>query len=173
MTEDHSRLRDYAVALYGRAGVSAACLLLQERTGLDVNVLLFAAWMGAARGHALAPAEAGQAEALVRDWHREVVRPLRAVRRRLKTGPAPAPSEATARLREKLQGLEISAELVELDELGRFGEALAPAAPDGAGRDKAAAGMIAVVAAAAGRALETEEKDAVDIIARAAGSAPA
>lgn len=172
MGRDLQSLTEHALALYAREGVSAACLLLQERTGLDVNVLLFAAWMGAARGKALGPKEVDEAQARVADWHNEVVRPLRAVRRRLKTGPAPAPSEKTARLREKLQRLEIAAEIVELEELGALGTQLG-AAPAKSPCDMAAAGMLAVVEAAAGRAVETDERDAVDLIARAAGEGPA
>ena len=171
MNGETQGLKDYALALYAREGVSSACLLLQERTGLDVNILLFAAWMGAVRGRAVGPEEIGEAQALVADWHREVVRPLRAMRRRLKTGPAPAPSERTAKLRENLQGLEIRAEIIELEELDALAAQLAPE-PAGSPRDMAAAGMLAVADAAAGRPLESEENDAVDIIARAAGMLP-
>ncbi len=161
-------LKDYALALYGREGVSAACLLLQERTGLDVNLLLFAAWMGAHRGYPLDEQEVLQARGKVADWHAEIVRPLRAVRRRLKTGPLPAPSQATAQLREKLQGLEISAELIELEELSALGQTL-PAKPRaGTPRDMATAGMTRVVAIAAKRDLDTEEEAAVAFIAHAA-----
>ncbi|MEP9377146.1 TIGR02444 family protein [Aquabacter sp. CN5-332] len=161
-------LKDYALALYGGEGVSAACLTLQERTGLDVNILLFAAWMGAARGRALGAEEVAQAQSLISDWHKEIVRPLRAVRRRLKTGPLPAPSEATGMLRVRLQALEISAEIIELEELGALGLHLGSQSGTGTPQDMAALGMLAVVEAAAGRAPETEEKDAVEIIARAA-----
>lgn len=167
-TDAQDALKDYALALYGRDGVSAACLLLQERTGLDVNILLFAAWMGATRGRALGAEDAARAREAVGEWHKEIVRPLRAVRRRLKTGPLPAPSEATAMLRVRLQALEISAEIIELEELGALGLRLGSQSGTGARQDMAALGMLAVVEAAAGRAPETEEKDAVETIARAA-----
>ncbi|MFL1876565.1 DUF2390 domain-containing protein, partial [Hansschlegelia beijingensis] len=45
-------LRDFAVATYGGDGVQAACLTLQDAHGLDVNVVLFAAWAGAVAGRA-------------------------------------------------------------------------------------------------------------------------
>jgi len=38
---------NFAEALYGRTGVEAACLGLQDRPGLDVTVLLHACWLGA------------------------------------------------------------------------------------------------------------------------------
>ena len=36
---------DFSVTLYGRPGVAPACLELQERRGLDVNVLMFCLWL--------------------------------------------------------------------------------------------------------------------------------
>lgn len=162
-------VRDYALSLYGREGVPAACLLLQDRLGLDVNLLLFAAFMGRTRGRAMTAADVAAAEARVAAWHAEVVRPLRAVRRRLKSGPAPAPSEATAALRARLQDLEIAAELIELDEL----DAMAGTRSTGRAEPMPAmmAGMTAVAEAAAGRAVVAEERAAIAAIARAAMAA--
>ena len=74
---------DYSVALYGRPGVEAACLELQQRHRIDVNLVLLCLWLGE-RGTAL------DGEALARlchaadRWQLEVVRPLRNLRRRLK-----------------------------------------------------------------------------------------
>jgi uncharacterized protein (TIGR02444 family) len=103
----------FAVDLYAAPGVADACLGLQDRHGCDVNVLLFAAWMGAVRHHALAPAEMVEAAASVHDWHAEIVRPLRGVRRRLKSGPLPAP-DASEALRTRIKAIEIEAERIEL-----------------------------------------------------------
>ncbi|MGI9492931.1 MAG: TIGR02444 family protein, partial [Geminicoccaceae bacterium] len=36
---------DYSLSLYGRPGVEQACLELQRRHGLNVNLLLFAFWL--------------------------------------------------------------------------------------------------------------------------------
>ncbi|WP_192499030.1 TIGR02444 family protein [Skermanella pratensis] len=107
----------FALALYGRPGVSEHCLMLQDRHGCDVTVLLFAAWAGAARGIALSAQDLAAARAAVEAWHGEVVRPLRAVRRRLKQGPPPAPTGRTGELRARIQAIEIEAERIELEEL--------------------------------------------------------
>ncbi|UEM19468.1 TIGR02444 family protein [Skermanella mucosa] len=107
----------FALALYGRPGVSGHCLMLQDRHGCDVTVLLFAAWAGAARGIALAARDLAAARAAVEAWHGEVVRPLRAVRRRLKQGPPPAPTGRTGELRARIQAIEIEAERIELEVL--------------------------------------------------------
>jgi uncharacterized protein (TIGR02444 family) len=111
---DEMPLWTFAVSLYAAPDVAAACLGLQDRHGCDVNVLLFAAWMGAVRHRTLTPAELAEAAAAVRDWHTEIVDPLRYVRRRLKSGPAPAPDQASEALRTRIKAIEIEAERIEL-----------------------------------------------------------
>ena len=37
---------DFSLRVYGSDGVPAACIALQERRGIDVNLLLFSAWIG-------------------------------------------------------------------------------------------------------------------------------
>ena len=38
---------DFSLRVYGSEGVPEACLVLQERHGIDVNVLLYCFWLGA------------------------------------------------------------------------------------------------------------------------------
>ena len=170
MAEDDSgeALKAFALKVYGTPGVPPGCLLLQERFGLDVNVLLFAAYLGAVRGESLAPADLDTVAATVGDWHREVVRPLRAVRQRLKTGPAPAPNEATGALRAKLQKLEIEAELIELGQLGQLAARLGAPPASGTPEARALAALTVMAAASAGRAFKDDECAALDTIAGAA-----
>jgi uncharacterized protein (TIGR02444 family) len=161
-------LKSYAVELHQRDGVSAACLLLQERAQVDVNVLLMAVWMAACKHRALDEADARRARLRVVDWHQEVVRPLRAVRRRLKHGPRPAPSDETNRLRVELQKLEISAELIELEQLEMLADEMPARESAGTLRDNALAGMLAVIAAFASRPADEQERDAMGTIVAAA-----
>ena len=109
----------FALAVYQKPGVSDACLLLQDRHGCNVPLLLFAAWAGAERGVALTADEVAAAGNAVGPWHGEVVEPLRVVRRRLKHGPPPAPDTETVKLRARLQAIEIDAERIELETLAR------------------------------------------------------
>jgi uncharacterized protein (TIGR02444 family) len=104
----------FACAFYARDGVAPACLALQNKLNVDVNVLLFAIYARLARGIALDPRDLGAVDALVRDWRREVVQPLRRLRTRLKAGPAPAPSAASDRLRNRIKAAELEAEQIEL-----------------------------------------------------------
>lgn len=166
MADETPTLKDFALALYGREGVPPACLVLQEATGLDVNILLFAAWRGAALRQEVGAADITAARALVADWHNEVVKALRTVRRRLKTGPSPAPDDRTTKLRAQVQAIEIAAEIIELEELGTLPAGpLAPLETDAAAL--ACTAMAQVVVAFAGRQLTDEEEAAVRAIAAA------
>ena len=154
----------FALAVYARPGVEAACLHLQDRRGLDVCVALFALWAGSVCGARLAPAEMGRLAADARHWQDEVVAPLRTVRRRLKSGPPPAPSPATERLRAGLKALEIEAERLVL---GRLAErsGLAPADGDraGAARTDAVRGNLALLLPAP----NTEDRAAMETLVAA------
>jgi uncharacterized protein (TIGR02444 family) len=114
MSESHDLWR-FSIGVYGKPGVAPACLVLQERHRLDINLLLFSAWAGAERGHALSDAERARAYATVGAWHREMVVGIRAIRTRLKDGPAPAPGPATEPLRSLIKKGELDAERIEQD----------------------------------------------------------
>lgn len=75
-------LWDYALALYGKPGVETACLELQRRHGIDVNLVLFCCWLGQ-EGIDLNQPLLARANAATQGWQAEVVRPLRALRNRL------------------------------------------------------------------------------------------
>ena len=117
----------FVLRLYGQPGVPQACLDLQDGFGIDVSLLLFSAWL-ARRGTALDAARAAAARDMIAPWHQDVVRTLRRVRQRLKTGPAPAPSPATDALREGVKKVEMESEKLELLTLAAFGAAWAPGA---------------------------------------------
>ena len=111
---------DYALELYQRQGVEAACLDLQQRHGLDVNVVLFCCWL-ARCGIAVDEASVGRIAEITEAWQEQFVRPLRAVRNRLKrTLAEPQPGsiaerwpELAAALRRRALALEIDGERLE------------------------------------------------------------
>lgn len=159
-------LPDFAVALYGEPGVAAACLLLQEQLDVDVNIVLFAAYLGAVRGHRLTAEQLPIVKDAVGLWHTEVVRSLRRVRKRLKTGPPPAPNNRTSALRAKIQALEIEAELIELSELGQMAATLVtkPCCGSSLAKTIACIQMVALT----GGTLGPDEDAAITTIASAA-----
>lgn len=98
----------YSLAVYGRPGVAEACLALQGRHGLDVNLLLFCCWAGQC-GRALTPEDLDRLTAAAGPWHEGVVKPLRAVRRWLKSRQDAGAQPLRARIKES----ELEAERIE------------------------------------------------------------
>ncbi|WP_309084687.1 TIGR02444 family protein [Chelativorans sp.] len=123
------RLWDFCLRIYARPEVAKACLDLQEHYGANVPLLLAAAWLGSC-SVTLTKEEADRLGEAVRGWNEEVVKPLRALRTRLKAGPAPAPDEASARLREKVKTIELEAERIEIEFLESLAAALPQRAPE-------------------------------------------
>lgn len=101
---------NWSLDVYGRPGVEEILLDLQDRLGLDINLLLFACWTGATGRGRLTGGEWDRLIGGTAGWRADVVEPLRAVRRHLKGG-GNVPG-ATA-LREKVKALELEAEHAE------------------------------------------------------------
>jgi uncharacterized protein (TIGR02444 family) len=118
----------FVLPFYGSAGVSPACLVLQDQLGVDVNILLVAAYAAVERGLVLDRDDIAAADGLVRGWRTEVVEPLRRVRNRMKAGPSPAPSPATEPLRNKIKAAELDGEQIALAVLFAWLERRAPRA---------------------------------------------
>ena len=107
----------FALAVYGRDGVADECLALQERWQLDVNLLLFAACVGAVEGVRLAGEDIAAASAAVAGWQGDIVHPLRQARRALKPASADAGNplhEPSSALRAQVKLAELEAEKLEL-----------------------------------------------------------
>jgi uncharacterized protein (TIGR02444 family) len=103
----------FSLAFYDRAGAAAALLALQDNAGLNIDLILFAIWLGLSGRGRLYPGRAKTAAHAVRPIQREVIEPLRALRRRLKA----VRDDDVQRLRETIKQLEIEAERVSLSRL--------------------------------------------------------
>jgi uncharacterized protein (TIGR02444 family) len=101
----------FSGAVYARLGVAEACLALQERHHLDVNLLLFCAWAGC-NGRRLDGGDLGLLRSAARPWHDQVVTPLRAARRWLKQQTS-VPDTLGEAFREEVKTLELQAEMLE------------------------------------------------------------
>jgi uncharacterized protein (TIGR02444 family) len=95
----------FSLAVYKPADVAAECLALQEAIGLDVNLLLFCAWLGT-RAIALSRSDIEAASRVVAPWHTSVVRPLRGVRRHIKTQYGDAFENFRSRVKDDEQQAE-------------------------------------------------------------------
>jgi len=99
----------FSIRVYATPGVADECLAVQERYGIDVNALLFCAWVARARKIELTPQDIEALDAIVASWHESVVRPLRSVRRFMKD----LPDGDIAALRTRVKGVELDAEQLE------------------------------------------------------------
>jgi uncharacterized protein (TIGR02444 family) len=128
----HSPFWRFSLKLYGMAGVPPACLVLQDESGVDVNVLLFGLFL-AGQGRRLAGDEMSMIAEATEAWRANVVVPVRTARRFLKEPPQAFSTAATEALRERVKAIELEAErlqqegLYALRPIAAWGEAAAPA----------------------------------------------
>ena len=102
----------FSLAVYAETNVAAECLTLQTSLNINVNALLFCAWLGSERQTSLTDENLAAIDACVRRWHSTVVEPLRAVRQTMK--PMPEMAEAAVQLlRADIAKLELRAEQIE------------------------------------------------------------
>ncbi|MDC7786873.1 TIGR02444 family protein [Rhodoplanes sp. TEM] len=144
----------FSLATYRKPGVAEACLALQDGCSVDVNVLLFVLWLGT-QGRRLD----AQATGLVLDqavgWAREVVVPLRGVRRRLKQDPPLVDTAAAQAFRSEVKRLELEAERLQQEALFRLAGTLPSA--DGAPPEAAARANVGMLARVMGTAFPAAE----------------
>ena len=153
----------FSLAIYRKPGVAEACLALQDRHAIDVNLLLAALFSGAG-GIALDADAWAMLEGAVGAYHREVVRPLRAARRALT--PLEPGSPVAAQLRSAVKAAELDAEhleqlMIERTLAGLSAAGQAPAAPDRAARN------VLAYLAAARVVLDAADRAAVEHLAAA------
>ena len=98
----------FSLVVYAEAGVQDECLALQERFALDINLLLLCAYAGV-RGVTLSGNDIAASVGLVAGWHNDIVRPLRAARRALKS----VARDDAAALRAEVKTAELKAEQIE------------------------------------------------------------
>ncbi|SLN35697.1 TIGR02444 family protein [Oceanibacterium hippocampi] len=104
---------DFSSRLYARDGVAEASLALQDRHGIDVNLLLFCCWVAASGRGTFEDGELESAIDRVAAWRDNVILPLRDLRRYLKGGAAPAPYQLADELRRVIADIELHGEHVE------------------------------------------------------------
>ena len=111
---DRDALWSFIVTLYGEKAVMAACLALQDEHGLDVDLLLYACW-AAGRGYSLDDADLDRLSAAAKAWQDGLIKPVRALRRRLRRDRLGAGADRAESFRRRLEAIEIEAERVALD----------------------------------------------------------
>jgi uncharacterized protein (TIGR02444 family) len=103
-------LWSFSLALYGKPGIAPALTRLQDRNGLDVNLLLLCCFVGACGLGALTKAQLIGADRAIRAWREAVVQPLRSVRRALKLPPLASDDATDGELRRQVMQAELLSE---------------------------------------------------------------
>ena len=113
----------FSLGYYRGAGVSEACLELQDNSGVDVNVVLFLLWVASQKRSV--PADQVKTIAdKVRPWQIEVIGPIRALRRKLKTD-APLLDRGSAELfRTKIKAIELESERLQQEAMAALAASL-------------------------------------------------
>jgi len=106
---------DFSVTAYRVDGVADACLRLQDRHSVDVNLFFYFCWLGTVRDSAVERGEAAAVVAATADWRERVVQPLREVRRRMKSGFTGMDADAVESLRSQVKRIELESERQQQD----------------------------------------------------------
>jgi uncharacterized protein (TIGR02444 family) len=117
---DHLRnvtpLWRFSLAYYATKGIPEVLIGLQDKLGIDVNIVLLLLWL-ASQGRVLGDDDMERIGGLSRGWQETVVSPLREVRRALKTNSPLVEAQLAEPFRTKIKVLELEAEHLQQDAL--------------------------------------------------------
>lgn len=99
----------FSLKVYADPVVAQTCLELQDGWGADVNVLLFVLWHGV-HHYRFDKRTVEGIDRRIEPWRRQIVRPLRAVRRAMKDAPEAWLQPETETLRNEIKRGELEAE---------------------------------------------------------------
>ena len=106
----------FSLRFYALPDVAPACLALQDEANVDVNLMLFLLFL-AENGRAITRDDVARLDASIAPWRAQVVEPLRAIRRRLKSGIGDVPTTTSESLRTMVKKIELEAERLEQERL--------------------------------------------------------
>jgi len=161
----------FSLAVYGSPGVAPACLLLQDRCGLDVNVLLLALYAVLELEQSMDDGAIADLDAQARSLRESVVVPLRKIRQHMKGRDYGA---ATEKVRQQVKKAELMAEELEQSLLAEW-VAGRPASNSPSDARATAQRVVrhSLQQRGNGGTLDAEEEAAVALIAAAAGKVAA
>jgi len=114
ITIDREAAWNWIVGYYGRPGVADELLREQQETDLDVVLHLFEQYLCEVRGIRLDAGALAQAQAGISTWRSQVIKPIRNLRRELKTMSGLDTIDPSRHgFRESIKGMEVMAERVE------------------------------------------------------------
>jgi uncharacterized protein (TIGR02444 family) len=128
MTASDSAFWRFSLRFYALPHVAPACLALQDEANVDVNLMLFLLFL-AESGRAITRDDVARLDAGIAPWRSEVVEPLRALRRRLKSGIGDVTAATSEGLRNMVKKIELEAERLEQGRLENAAPTLGKPAP--------------------------------------------
>jgi uncharacterized protein (TIGR02444 family) len=117
----------FSVKFYAAPGVADACIELQDRAKVDVNILFFLLW-NATQKRAFNATDVAEVERRIGGWRDMAVVPIRAIRRALKSPPPVMMPDAAEGFRTRIKAVELEAErlqqeaLYDLAQTGGYGQ---------------------------------------------------
>jgi uncharacterized protein (TIGR02444 family) len=138
--DNAAALWHFSLSFYRLPGVEEALLALQDQDGHDVNLILYALWLGWSGRGPFGERERAAAEQAAGTVREGIAAPLRALRRHLKSDPDPA----VQALRERVKALELEAERIAQSRLAALAGPPADA-PLAARREVACANLACVL----------------------------
>jgi len=128
MTASDSVFWRFSLGFYALPEVAPACLALQDEAQVDVNLLLLLLFL-ADGGRAVTRDDVAALDHGIAPWRAEVIEPLRALRRRLKTGVGDVTAATSDAFRNMVKKVELEAERLEQGRLENAASGLGKPAP--------------------------------------------
>lgn len=110
----------FSLKLYGRPEVAQACHRLQDEHGVDVLVVLVAAYSATILRRNLGPGQVAELQVVTSDWRSQVIEPLRRLRRDLKRDHISIEPLGRSALRDVIKNAEVEAERLQLSAMERW-----------------------------------------------------
>lgn len=127
-TSDDEAFWRFSLTVYERPGVADALIALQDRGSFDVNLILFALWLGISERGTLGSDALAAAEQVAATLRSEIVEPLRRLRQKLRNHP----DRDVQRFREGVKALELAGEKLVQERLARLADSgCADTCPEG------------------------------------------
>ncbi len=148
----------FSLHFYKQAGVSDACIALQDDCGVDVNLLLYLFWLASDRRQLTAD-EVKNLDQKVKSWRELTIIPIRDTRRKLKGAATLLDPNKQEAFRNKVKAVELDAERLQQEALYEFTKS-GPLGKEAPAKDAARANVGAYEHAMG----KTFPKQAVDVL---------
>lgn len=150
---------NFSLKTYGAPGLAPLLLAFQAKHGTDLNLLLYAGWLGASGRGEAGCAHFADCLERTRHWQGKTAAALRGVKHALKAWTDESfPAQSRESLRKQVAGLEIEAERIEQEVLEQTAPAVTRQASAGGERARAAARNLLDLLAVLGVRLGAEEE---------------